>query len=312
MINLKVKKNIDNNGQSAAKTLSHKDMSKVQRLEGNFVDSSESKRATSLIKDEDIVSSLSKDKVIKKYYVYIYLDPRKKGSYQYGKHSFMFQPFYVGKGYKNRIKSLLLESQRTKQNQPKYKKVNSILSEGLEPIMLKVKENLTEASAFRFEKYLINLIGRKCDKGTLTNILIGGEGASRPGQTNGMYGKGHLIKGSKNGLYGVKGESHHAYGKPGYWTGRETWNKGKTGIYSEETLKKMSDARKGTVGYWKDKKLPKTTTSNKVRNYLNSLGRKITSIEYDNFVDSKRCGYPKFRNFNKYFTQDEINTFLLI
>ena len=37
-----------------------------------------------------------------KYYVYIYLNPLKKGSYSYGKLSFEYEPFYVGAGTGNR------------------------------------------------------------------------------------------------------------------------------------------------------------------------------------------------------------------
>lgn len=31
------------------------------------------------------------------YYIYIYLDPRKNGSFKYGSHEFKCEPFYVGK-----------------------------------------------------------------------------------------------------------------------------------------------------------------------------------------------------------------------
>jgi hypothetical protein len=104
MINLNVKNSIDNNRQSAAKTLSQFDMGKVQRLEGNLVSSSELKWETSLNnKDEDIVSSLLKNRVTnKEYYVYVLLDPRKEGSFNYNGFSFNYEPFYVGFGKNDR------------------------------------------------------------------------------------------------------------------------------------------------------------------------------------------------------------------
>ena len=35
--------------------------------------------------------------------------------------------------------------------------------------------------------------------------------------------------------------------------GRTPWNKGKKGVYSDETLSKMSEAKKGQPGFWKGK-----------------------------------------------------------
>lgn len=40
-----------------------------------------------------------------KFYVYVYLDPRKPGKYKYGEYEFDYEPFYVGKGTGRRIRN---------------------------------------------------------------------------------------------------------------------------------------------------------------------------------------------------------------
>lgn len=45
-------------------------------------------------------------------YVYIYLDPRKQGNYKYENYFFDYEPFYVGKGCKNRLYAHLKEAEK--------------------------------------------------------------------------------------------------------------------------------------------------------------------------------------------------------
>jgi hypothetical protein len=48
-------------------------------------------------------------------------------------------------------------------------------------------------------------------------------------------------------------------GKPSPNKGKKfgtTWNKGKTGIYSQETIEKLREASTGKEGYWKGKNIP--------------------------------------------------------
>ena len=46
---------------------------------------------------------------MKKYYIYIYLDGSKPGIYKFDDLEFYYEPFYVGKGTGNRIKSSLYD-----------------------------------------------------------------------------------------------------------------------------------------------------------------------------------------------------------
>jgi hypothetical protein len=109
-----------------------------------------------------------------KFYVYIYLDPRKPGNYCYDNLSFNFEPFYIGKGSGNRINVGLNDRNTFKSNITK-----AIYKEGLKPILLKIIENINERESFLLETELVLKIGRRdLKKGPLTNLTDGGEGTS--------------------------------------------------------------------------------------------------------------------------------------
>jgi len=123
-----------------------------------------------------------KTQLKKHFYVYVYLDPRKPGIYQYhNKIRFDHEPIYVGKGSNGQYLRHLNEAKGSDKshthNPYKLRKIKKILKAGLEPIIIKYKENIFESSALRLESMLIKLIGR--DKiGPLTNLTSGGEGIS--------------------------------------------------------------------------------------------------------------------------------------
>lgn len=113
------------------------------------------------------------------FYVYVYLDPRKPGKFNFNEYEFNFEPFYVGKGYGNRcLKHLQILSRVD--NPMKTNKIKSIFKLGYEPIIVKYKIDLTENDAFQIEKELIKTIGRiDLSTGTLTNLNDGGIGGHR-------------------------------------------------------------------------------------------------------------------------------------
>ncbi len=108
------------------------------------------------------------------FYVYVYCDTRKPGSFIYGDLKFDYEPFYVGKGKGMRMYSHLFLKEK---NNFKNRKIQKILNEDLEPLILKIKENLSENEAFEIEKEIIKIIGRG-KLGPLTNLTSGGEGSS--------------------------------------------------------------------------------------------------------------------------------------
>jgi len=118
------------------------------------------------------------------YYVYVYLDPRKPGDYNYKNINFKFEPIYIGKGKKDRayyhLETIINNHKgREKKLNPHLKnKIKKIIDDGLSPIIIKYYNNLDEDKAFLLEKYLIDDIGRILNNsGPLTNFSEGGEGS---------------------------------------------------------------------------------------------------------------------------------------
>lgn len=109
------------------------------------------------------------------FYVYVYLDPRKPGRYNYSMVGFFFEPFYVGKGRGNRITDGLHRYRPC----PKSSKLKAIKSSGLEAIPLIYSRSITERAAFDLECQLIADIGRNdLNTGPLANLTAGGDGTS--------------------------------------------------------------------------------------------------------------------------------------
>lgn len=113
-----------------------------------------------------------------KYYVYIFLDPRKPGKWEYNGITFDFQPFYVGKGQGRRMNSHFDKHHR-KVKSIKNHVIQKIENLGLEVIRRKIFENLQDNESKNIEIDIIAKFGRR-DLGTgfLTNQTFGGDGAS--------------------------------------------------------------------------------------------------------------------------------------
>lgn len=147
------------------------------------------------------------------YYVYIYYDPRKTP----------VEPIYVGKGIDKRMYCHL---RPTCKNNILKGKIKHMRENGLEPIVKKLKENLTNEESIKIEKELILKFGRiNNNTGILCNYTDGGFG------TDGYKHKPETIE-----LY-----SQMRRGK--YPSGLQKANSNR--VVSEETKLKQSLANKG-------------------------------------------------------------------
>ncbi len=117
------------------------------------------------------------------FYVYIYLDPRKEGNFKYGCFEFSHEPFYVGKGHKERMYEHLynfsLEKYKHTYRIRKIKKIINLGYDLKDGFIIKIADNLLNNDSCEFEINLIKIIGRKdLGYGPLTNTTDGGEGVS--------------------------------------------------------------------------------------------------------------------------------------
>ena len=112
-------------------------------------------------------------------YLYVYLDPRKPGNYEYLENgigiSFDFKPFYVGKGSWDRLHSQLREAKNLKNTFHRHNIIRDIWKQGLNPIIYKIFNNMIEQPALDLEECIVNLLGREDQGlGPLMNLSDGG------------------------------------------------------------------------------------------------------------------------------------------
>jgi len=114
-------------------------------------------------------------------YVYVYLDIRKPGKYTYTKLnvSFLFEPFYVGKGIGGRYLSHLgILNESIRKGSYKDNKILKIYKDtNRTNFITKIMKGLSDIEACELERKFIQAIGRYDLKtGPLTNLTDGGDG----------------------------------------------------------------------------------------------------------------------------------------
>ena len=185
-------------------------------------------------------------------FIYVYLDPRKPGEYRYGYYEFNYEPFYVGVSsgktiHDRKVRHLQYVKKDKDITNNNYKKniIKSILSDNLEPIILKYIDGMSLSDSFLKEKDMISTIGNRYDKsGPLVNISKGGDGGDnftnnpRKEEIREIHRKN--ATGSNNNMYGLPLEEYPSHKAK---LRGEHWNLGRTASTSTKEL--LSKQRTG-------------------------------------------------------------------
>lgn len=175
-----------------------------------------------------------------KFYVYQYLDPINN------------LPFYIGKGTKNRMFFHLSETYEKTDNIFKWSYIQGLRNKGLEPLIEKIKDDLSEDEAYSLEEQLIKQYGRKGldADGILTNRCDSNRPPNISGPQHHNYGRPVAVpdenkrrtaiskakKGRPNGQKGLKKSE----------TMRKRLSEAKTGVaLSEQHKRRLSEVGSG-------------------------------------------------------------------
>src|SRR5574343_875983 len=181
------------------------------------------------------------------YYVYAYLDPSFKITSSFCDITFDHIPIYIGKGINNRMYDHLKDRKRFKTMF--YNKINKMIRNNIQPLIVVIKKFENESDAFEFEKLLICEIKNIKNGGTLYNSTNGGEGIPgykltvekrREIRERCINEKSHLR------FPNTSGENHPMYGKKHSIESKKKMSiKQKNKKLSEETKRKISECNKG-------------------------------------------------------------------
>jgi hypothetical protein len=221
------------------------------------------------------------------YYVYIYLDPRKKSKYIFGDYIFNYEPIYVGKGKGYQDTSHFRYSRKkSKIKGMKQIILRELFENNLKPIIIRVLSNISEEEAFDWECEYIKSIGRLCDKsGPLTNLTNGGEGLKSIFIT-----EEHLINQSKR-------SKHNNYAKGLHHT--------------EETKKKISESNKGLKRSEKTKNLVRLSKIGKKRIFTNVWKNNISKSRIGKKQSEETKKKISVKNKGRKMTSDNIKKMLI-
>ena len=265
------------------------------------------------------------------YYVYAWLDTRKKGKFKYRgiNHTFDHEPYYIGKGRDRRCRHHLYSNRNLK----KYNRSKKILEEtGFDPKIVILKSGMSSDEAFSFEKKVIKAIGREINEGSLTNLTDGGDGGSGYKHTEKHKRKiSKILKGRKHSwgdkisksLTGkAKTESH----KNNLWKTRDRVmpekvrtkikktmkSRVKNGeVFTESHRKKISKSVSGSkhpmygLSHKQETKNKMSETRKKImpdriKKLIDEMVGKGIKVGEGTYNEYRKTGLPKWCNLSKY------------
>jgi len=131
---------------------------------------------------------------MKECYIYCLLDSGKPGAYKYSDYNFKYEPFYIGMGKDNRIKTTLKDGNKNKQDRIKNIGTKNIIREIY-------RKELYREEAESIEINMIETIGRE-PNGPLLNETSGGHTFRHSEDSKQILSE--IMSGKENPMYGRK------------------------------------------------------------------------------------------------------------
>lgn len=227
-------------------------------------------------------------------YVYALLDPRIPGPFYYSGELFHCEPFYIGKGKRNRVKTHTLRAKKGLQpHSDKANRIRSILSEGFNgPEIIFLQNDLSNEVALEHEEIYVAKIGRLITgEGPLLNKCPGGKGD---------YKRLPKCDGPQNAFY-----------KKAPTKAIEASLKARIGVpHSDERKKIISDGvlkvRHKLSGGAKDR------AHKQVRETITIVLEQGLELNEENYMKSRKTfQIPTWINLHKYITDEEVQNLLI-
>jgi hypothetical protein len=220
------------------------------------------------------------------YYVYYLMNPL-SGS-----------PFYVGKGKNRRCYQHLTDKMEYSRNKRLTGHIRNLRDSGVEPVVIKICENMMEEDAYILEEQEILKYGRKGfdEGGCLMNIYIANRPEKRFGSDNGFYGKTHSDETKRKISKGNSGKVRSP----------ETRRK----ISISQKGKPKSDEHKRKIGDKSRGRITKDETKQKLREYNlreDILKKNIESKQKEWIIISPEGVEEFVVNMNKYCLENGLN-----